>query len=60
MKRRTRSNNIPFIYQRGNLRLEGSTDNDRKVAKTDTILYRICQLIVALTFLLTAIYNLLN
>jgi hypothetical protein len=47
--------NFPFFYQRGNVKLSGNTDDDRKAMRMDTILYWISRIILLLTILIATI-----
>lgn len=60
MERKSKTDKVPFVYQRGSLKLLGSTDNDRRVVRVDTVLYRIGQIIFALAALLGALCQFLG
>ena len=51
----SKKENIPFSYQRGNVKLTGRTNDDRKAVRLDTIMYWVTRIIVALTVLASII-----
>lgn len=52
--------NSPFTYERGKFKLQGRTDTDRKTMQIDTILHWVWKIIIALTFLIGAIYHFIS
>jgi len=43
--------NLPFTYQRGNVKFTGRTETDRRSARIDNIFYWICRIIILMGFL---------
>jgi len=51
------NDNIPFSYERGKCKLNGSTEKDRSALKLEIILHWTWKIILAVSLLVTIIYK---
>jgi hypothetical protein len=54
------NDNIPFSYERGKCKLNGSTEKDRSALKLEIILHWTWKIILAISVLITIVYRFFN